>query len=107
MIHLVTAGMPKRFIFIWFRTKKDLYLSFCDVGFFTSKKISEEQKKSFLFQICMTLLYLRLQITSGDQKIKAISCYYVAANYGRKRKFFVALLHLLCSGCQLSPFYNF
>ena len=33
--------------------------------------------------------------------MKAISCYYVAINHGRTRKFFAALLHLLCSGLPI------
>ena len=78
VIRLITAGMPKSFNFKYKSgveqkslscSQINFTLSFSDVAIFTSKKASEDQKK-VLFQICMTLLYLRLQITSGDQKIK-------------------------------------
>ena len=58
MIHLVAAGMSKRFIFKYKSSVEqnslsfsqlNFTLSFYDVDFFTSKKTSED-KKSFYFK---------------------------------------------------------
>ena len=72
MIHLVAAGMPKRFIFKYKSgveqkslsfSQLNFTLSFSDVAFFTSKKTSEDQKKVFILNLYNVALF-----TSTDKK---------------------------------------